>query len=190
MYGEVSCKVNHSDKIKVDIAHWDSLKNPHGFFTWIGHFGSVVRSSDAGRELESFLDDKLERINYATNFALSFITDDPDFHFELDEESDLKTDLKPIFERMGEEEGEMYSPFKEAKGLMKDPPRASHLLPKVGEKLSNAAIRLDRHLSNVLQSKVLGPKQGLFKQVKGSPYVQAVAIFWRHTDASGSDRKT
>ena len=116
------------DRIKVDIAPWDSAKNPHGFFEWIGHFSSVVKSTEPGMELEDFIDVKVGRTSYDVNFAPSWVAEDPDFNFQLDEESDLKTDskLKPIFDGVGDEEGEMDSPFKEAKGLMKDPPRAKY----------------------------------------------------------------
>ena len=67
------------EKFKLTTVVWDSDKEPRQFHVWLENFGSLVRATEHGQQLEDMLDSKLRRATVSKQSVPSFLLEDPDF---------------------------------------------------------------------------------------------------------------
>ena len=67
------------EKFKLGSLSWDGDKNEEEFYIFLENFGSMVRSTKHGFELEDMVDSKLRRPKLSLGSVPSFLSDDPDF---------------------------------------------------------------------------------------------------------------
>ena len=67
------------EKLKVSSNHWDTDKNPSGFFNYLDNNEAMIVSMKGGPELCDFLNAKIGRTAVKPSTVPSFIALDPQF---------------------------------------------------------------------------------------------------------------
>jgi len=181
------------EKFKLGSLSWDGDKNEEEFYIFLENFGSMVRSTKHGFELEDMVDSKLRRPKLSLGSVPSFLSDDPDFG--VLPSGGMGAVGSPPSVNIGEVDG-----AGEAEGSLHSAvsggPAASattgHFTLGLHHtkyaNLSDEAKKLDAVLYNVLKMSIKGSKQGLLSCVTFPSYVQAVCVLVKHMGISRMSR--
>lgn len=157
------------DKFKLSQLFWDSddPKTKDDGHLHIENFGSLVRSTEHGNDLESMLDSKLERQPFLSQAVPSFILNDPDFAPPAARRAAAPADSGSASDESPESPVPRSQAQSGASGNFT-------LVPY--QDLSADARALDGVLYNMFKMSVRGSKQQLLNCVIFPSYVQAVCL--------------
>ena len=74
------------EQFKLGTLSWDGDKHEDEFHIFLENFGSMVRSTKDGAELEDMVDSKLRRPKMSLGSIPLYLADDPDFRMSSGQE--------------------------------------------------------------------------------------------------------
>ena len=208
------------DRVKVTAPTWNSDEDAsaNAFRRFSETIGGLVRSCKGGVELQNFMEEKLGKVAVRTKCLPSFISNDPDFGVNDDDDGTetetgdghtRKRGEAPVFESPGggpkiNTPGDIGPPKDDVPTHPLNTPRSSTRVITPGGnrneayykatltygQLSAEAKALDNHMYTVMQMNVKGSKAALLAHVTFSSYVQAMIVLHKHIDISSNSRKT